>query len=88
LKHHVEENCYKAVRQVFEEFKPHLIILTGDFVYGQFDDNGSMFLNQIEFFDSLKTPWAPVFGNHDQESKMGADWQCAQRTDSLCSPAA
>ncbi len=22
--------------------------------------------------------WAPVFGNHDNESAMGADWQCEQ----------
>lgn len=74
----MEENCFSAVRQVVEEFKPHLIILTGDFVYGEFDDNGSAFIKQVEFFDSLKTPWAPVFGNHDQESAMGADWQCQQ----------
>ena len=32
----------------------------------------------IEFMDSLNIPWAPVFGNHDNESAMGADWQCEQ----------
>lgn len=26
--------------------------------------------------DSFKIPWAPVFGNHENESKMGVDWQC------------
>jgi hypothetical protein len=28
--------------------------------------------------ETLKTPWAPVFGNHDNESLMGVDWQCDQ----------
>ena len=23
-------------------------------------------------------PWAPVFGNHDNESMKGVDWQCEQ----------
>ena len=26
--------------------------------------------------DSFAVPWAPVFGNHDNESKMGVAWQC------------
>ena len=30
----------------------------------------------IAFMESLKTPWAPVFGNHDNESPMGVAWQC------------
>jgi hypothetical protein len=28
--------------------------------------------------ETLETPWAPVFGNHDNESLMGVDWQCQQ----------
>ena len=47
-------------------------------VYGKYDDNGSVFLAFINFMESFEIPWAPVFGNHDNESKMGADWQCQQ----------
>ena len=28
--------------------------------------------------DSFEIPWSPVFGNHDNESKMGVEWQCDQ----------
>ena len=28
--------------------------------------------------ESLNIPWAPVFGNHDNESMMGVTWQCEQ----------
>ncbi len=73
-----DQNCYDYVEQVVEEFDPDLIILTGDIVYGEFDDSGRALLDLIEFFDSLETPWAPVYGNHDNESKKGVDWQCAQ----------
>lgn len=74
----VEQRCYGYIRQTIEQTKPDLILLTGDIVYGEFDDNGTALLSFIEFMDSFKIPWAPVFGNHDNESNMGADWQCAQ----------
>lgn len=53
-----------------------MILLTGDIVYGQFDDNGSALLKLVDFMESLDIPWAPVMGNHENESYMGADWQC------------
>ena len=28
--------------------------------------------------DSYQIPWAPIFGNHDNESAMGVEWQCEQ----------
>jgi hypothetical protein len=28
--------------------------------------------------ESFEVPWSPVFGNHDNESKKGVDWQCQQ----------
>lgn len=73
-----EEFCYRYIRQAVERYKPDLIILTGDIVYGKFDDNGSMLQEYVAFMETLDTPWAPVFGNHDNESKMGVDWQCQQ----------
>ena len=68
----------RYVGQVIESYDPDFIIMTGDNVYGEFDDNGEQHLALIEFMDSFKIPWAPVFGNHDNESNMGVDWQCEQ----------
>ena len=73
-----EEFCYRYIRQVVERYDPDLILMTGDNVYGKFDDDGSMLTGLIEFMETLDTPWAPVFGNHDNESEMGVDWQCEQ----------
>lgn len=74
----VEENYKKCVRKVIEEARPDLIIMTGDLVYGEFDDNGTALLDLISFMEGFKIPWAPVFGNHDNESTKGVDWQCEQ----------
>lgn len=73
-----EEQCYKYVREVVGKTNPDLIIVTGDLVYGRFDPNGSLLKSLIAFMETLDTLWAPVFGNHDNESLMGVDWQCAQ----------
>ena len=74
----VEERCYRYVRETITETKPDLIILTGDIIYGEFDDDGSVFVDFIEFMESFEVPWAPIFGNHENESKKGVDWQCEQ----------
>ncbi|MBQ7912714.1 MAG: metallophosphoesterase [Clostridia bacterium] len=74
----VEEYCYQYIRETVEATKPDLIIVTGDLVYGKFDDNGAIFADYIRFMESFQIPWAPVFGNHDNESLMGVDWQCKQ----------
>ena len=68
----------KYIGQVIEGYNPDFIIMTGDNVYGEFDDSGEQFLGLISFMDSFEIPWAPVFGNHDNESNMGVDWQCDQ----------
>lgn len=73
-----EEYCYRYVRQVVTRYDPDLILVTGDLVYGQADKDGAIFTDYVEFMDTLDTPWAPVFGNHDNESLMGVDWQCDQ----------
>ncbi len=69
---------HNYVRKVIEEYDPDLIIMTGDIVYGEFDDSGASLQEFISFMDGFRIPWAPVFGNHDQESAKGADWQCDQ----------
>ncbi len=64
------------VRALVAETHPDLIFITGDITYGSFDDSGSTFTKICELMDSFSIPWAPVFGNHDNESKMGVKWQC------------
>lgn len=74
----MDERCYDYITEIVNATKPDLILLTGDIIYGEFDDNGSVWLSFIEFMESFQIPWAPIFGNHDNESKMGVDWQCQQ----------
>ena len=63
------DNCiYDIVRKTVEATDPDLILLTGDYVYGDYDDNGSLFREQTDFFDSLGIYWAPIYGNHDNDS--------------------
>ncbi len=74
----MDEKLFDCARQVIESYNPDLILITGDLVYGEFDDKGTSLMTLIEFMDSFEIPWAPVFGNHDNESELGADWQCEQ----------
>ena len=73
-----EARCYGYLRELITKTKPDLILLTGDVVYGEFDDNGSALTDFIAFMESFGIPWAPVFGNHENESAKGVAWQCAQ----------
>ena len=66
------------LRQVITRYNPDLILMTGDNVYGQFDDSGESLLDLISFMDSFEIPWAPILGNHDTETYKGVDWQCEQ----------
>ena len=74
----LEKWCYSYIRETVAETKPDLIIITGDVIYGRFDPKGDLLKSIIAFMEGLQIPWAPVFGNHDNESLMGVDWQCAQ----------
>ena len=74
----VEERCYDYLTETINATKPDLIIITGDIIYGEFDDNGTALESFVAFMEGFKIPWAPIFGNHDNESKKGADWQCDQ----------
>ena len=70
--------CFDYITEIVEQNKPDLILLTGDMVYGEYDKNGTSFMALIELMESFNIPWAPIFGNHEAESAMGIDWQCAQ----------
>lgn len=70
--------CGNHITSLIVQTKPDLIFITGDIVYGSFDDTGSTLEWFCAFMDSFEIPWAPTFGNHDNESAKGVDWQCAQ----------
>ena len=72
------QNEFYYIDKAIKDNNPDLIIITGDIVYGEFDDNGSNLKDFCHFMDSYKIPWAPIFGNHDNECKLGVTWQCEQ----------
>ena len=74
----IQKYCYDYITEIVEATNPDLILLTGDNVYGKFDDNGSVWTSFVSFMDGFEIPWAPIFGNHDAESAKGVDWQCEQ----------
>ncbi len=71
-------NEFYYIDKAIRDNSPDLILVTGDIIYGEFDDNGSNLIEFCEFMDKYKIPWAPIFGNHDNECKLGVTWQCAQ----------
>ncbi len=73
-----EERVWKYVDEAVERCKPDLIVLTGDNIYGETDDDGSDWIELIEKIDSYKKPWLTIFGNHDNESAKGVTWQVNQ----------
>lgn len=77
-KNKIDEMCFDQMRRIVERAEPDLILLTGDIVYGEFDDNGSSFEAVVALMESFGVPWAPVYGNHDNESAMGVEWQNQQ----------
>ncbi len=72
---YMHDQCLQSIRILAEDTEPDLIFITGDVVYGEFDDAGSTLDIFCDFMDSLRIPWAPVYGNHDNESARGVDWQ-------------
>ena len=74
----MDAQCAAHIRSVITQTNPDLIFITGDITYGSFDDSGDTLLWFCRLMEEFGIPWAPVFGNHDNESKKGVDWQCAQ----------
>ncbi len=74
----VDVQCFDHIRSLVAATTPDLIFITGDVVYGEFDDSGRFFTAFCDFMDSLRIPWAPVYGNHDTSSAKGVHWQNEQ----------
>lgn len=72
----VPDNALRYVEEAVRRADPHLIILTGDNVYGEFDDSGRQLRALAGYLGSFGIPWAPVFGNHDNESAIDPERQC------------
>ncbi len=72
------QKCFRYIEEAIRLSQPDLILLTGDIIYGEFDDNGENLVKLVEYMESFQIPWAPVFGNHDNESIKGVAWQCRQ----------
>ena len=65
LPENVWENAFRFVDEAVSRTDPHLLVITGDNVYGEFDDSGAQNRAFVKFIDSFRIPWATVFGNHD-----------------------
>lgn len=72
----IKGNCYDHIRSLIKQTMPDLIFITGDIVYGEFDDSGEILKEFINFMDGFSIPWTAVYGNHDNESKIGMVKQC------------
>jgi 3',5'-cyclic AMP phosphodiesterase CpdA len=68
--------CGNHIRSLVAQTNPDLIFITGDLVYGRYDNDGSALRWLASLLDSFAIPWAPVFGNHDNEASVGVDYQC------------
>ena len=74
----VDSLLFNYMDDVVSKTNPDLIVLTGDNVYGEFDDLGTSLELLIEHIDSYKIPWTLCYGNHDNETILGATWQNEQ----------
>ena len=73
-----EFRVWRYMDEAVAKSSPDLIVLTGDNIYGELDDSGQMWLSLIQKMDSYGIPWCVVFGNHDNESGKGVQWQVEQ----------
>ncbi len=72
----LEDLAFRYMREAVDAVKPDLIVLSGDNVYGEFDDNGSMVEALVAEMDGYNIPWTFTFGNHDNETRKGVQATC------------
>ncbi|MBQ7152860.1 MAG: metallophosphoesterase [Clostridia bacterium] len=73
---HTATHVEKVAKELVEEVKPDLITVTGDMVCSGHDYFG--LLRFIDLMESFSTPWAPVFGNHDDEGNCSQPYLAQQ----------
>lgn len=56
-----------TVQALVERVRPDLITVTGDLSYS---NNYAAYSMLADFLDSFQIPWAPIWGNHDQQGGM------------------
>ncbi len=61
----LDRKTYKLVEAMVLQEKPDLIVLTGDLFMSVYAKR--ILKKFIKFMESLKTPWAYAFGNHERE---------------------
>lgn len=71
----INERCFDEMRNIIHKTNPDMILITGDLVYDEFDDSGEIWDIFVDFMESFRIPWAPVFGNHDKESQIGMEYK-------------
>ncbi len=57
----------KTVNELIERSRPQLITISGDITYGDGDSSFEVYRYFAEFIESFETPWAVVWGNHDNQ---------------------
>lgn len=70
----VNKETYEDIKALINRTQPNMIVTMGDNVSGA----STRFLleNMIKLLDSFEIPWAPIFGNHDNEIPMTTlNWQ-------------
>ncbi len=72
----IDAQCNSQIRSLVTQTNPDIIFITGDVVYGSFDDSGEVQEEFIRFMDSFQIPWTLTYGNHDNESAIGIERQC------------
>lgn len=72
----VDDRMTRYLSGAVERAKPDLIVHTGDFVYGEFDDSGRMLDRHIAIMERFGIPWTLALGNHERETKIGAERLC------------
>ncbi|MDY2879799.1 MAG: metallophosphoesterase [Candidatus Borkfalkiaceae bacterium] len=75
---HMEELSFAYMRKTVEQADPDLIVLSGDNVYGEFDDNGTSLRALVAELDGYRIPWTFTFGNHDNETRLGVEATVAE----------
>lgn len=71
----MQELLFDCMRETVRLAQPDVILLTGDNIFGEFDDNGTSLEALVNELESYKIPWAPIYGNHDNECIKGVKWQ-------------